>query len=123
MMVLITVTALTLRASLPRNDYLTAQIAKVTESASSLPVVKPDDGAASSFLRASAPPREKLYHRHFVWGPDIAGQQIASLESGPRASAAEYVGADNAGLAVTAAPACTCIYISACPSISIRRWS
>ncbi len=83
MMLLMTLTSLPLCASFPRSDYLSRQVAKVTErDVRSLPVVKPYDGAASSHLCASAPLREKLYHRHFVWGPDIAGQQSASLESG-----------------------------------------
>jgi RHS repeat-associated protein len=83
-MVLMAVTALPLHASLTRSDTLSSQVAKVTEAdVSSLPVVKPDDGADEpSLLCASAPLREKIVHRHFVWGPDIAGQQTSSLESG-----------------------------------------
>jgi hypothetical protein len=123
MMVLMALTALPLYASFPRSDYHASQVAKVaSEDVRFLPEVKPYDGAASSLLCASAPLREKIYYRHFVWRPDIAGQQTASLESGAEGVGAKYVDADTDAKAVTEAPAYTCTCISVCPLLSIRRW-
>ncbi len=60
-MLLMAAMSLPLHASIPRSDYLSSQVAKVTaEDSSSLPVVEQHASTESSLLCASAPLRETI---------------------------------------------------------------
>jgi hypothetical protein len=52
-----------------------------------------------------------LFRASLPQSNDIAGQQTASLECGAKGVCTEYVDANNDGIGVTVAPACTCICI------------